>query len=392
LGVAGYFLFTTEQHISGRRQNLRAFDQHAREAASALADMRAAQQAYVAAGQGMAFWMPKVAALQEEMTRWVDSLRETALSTDARASLMDAAASITEFGNVDRRARDYLRSGQTLMAGDVVFTEGGATAARAARQVESARIAEHQAFDAAEAGLRRRETIALGAAGAFGVFVMGLLALASPGRSRDEAPAASSGEGTDPAVTRPTGELMLRDIEPRTAQATAPQAFPRGSASLLKAAAELCTDFGRVNDPADLPGLLARAADVMDASGLVVWLGNAAGADLRPVLSHGYPDHVLARMPNVPRSADNAAAAAYRTGKLQIVLRRPGGSNGAVVAPLLAAEGCVGALTAEILAGSETTDGVQALAALVAAQLTGVLSGSAAAAPAETPANRIASA
>ena len=41
-GVAGYFLFTTEQRISGRRQNLRAFDEHARQTASALADVRRA--------------------------------------------------------------------------------------------------------------------------------------------------------------------------------------------------------------------------------------------------------------------------------------------------------------------------------------------------------------
>ena len=54
-----------------------------------------------------------------------------------------------------------------------------------------------------------------------------------------------------------------------------------------------------------------------------------------------------------------------------------------MAAPLLAAEGCVGALTAEILAGSETTDGIQAMAALVAAQLTGVLASPATAAPDE---------
>ena len=53
-------------------------------------------------------------------------------------------------------------------------------------------------------------------------------------------------------------------------------------------------------------------------------------------------------MSRILRSADNAAAAAYRTGQLQIVLARPGESNGAVVAPLLSADGCIGALSAEI--------------------------------------------
>jgi GAF domain-containing protein len=146
-----------------------------------------------------------------------------------------------------------------------------------------------------------------------------------------------------------------------------------------------------VIDPADLQGLLARLAGMLDASGIVVWLGGVGGPELRPVLAHGYPDHILTRMPNVPRSADNAAAAAYRTGKLQIVLRRPGASNGAIVAPLLGPKGCIGALSAEILGGGETTDGVQALAALVAAQLASLLAESAAiAVEAEAPLDRIA--
>jgi hypothetical protein len=114
----------------------------------------------------------------------------------------------------------------------------------------------------------------------------------------------------------------------------------------------------------------------MDASGLVVWLGNSSGADLRPVLTHGYSAQTLARMPTVPRSADNAAAAAYRTGVLQIVLSRPGSSNGAIVAPLISPEGCIGALSAEITGGGEASDDAQALAAIFAAQLAGVLSSS----------------
>jgi GAF domain-containing protein len=74
----------------------------------------------------------------------------------------------------------------------------------------------------------------------------------------------------------------------------------------------------------------------------------------------------------VSRSADNAAAKAYRSGTLQIVLRRPG-STGAVVAPIMSGEGCVGALSAEIRHGAETSEAVQALAEIAAAHLAGVL-------------------
>ena len=40
-----------------------------------------------------------------------------------------------------------MTSGQQLMAADVIFTEGSDAAATAGRQVETARLAEHQAFD-----------------------------------------------------------------------------------------------------------------------------------------------------------------------------------------------------------------------------------------------------
>jgi hypothetical protein len=277
------------------------------------------------------------------------------------------------------------------MAGDVVFAEGSVAATTAERQVESSRLSEHLAFDASEADLRKRQAAAAGAAGAFGALVLAALAFAAPARPKETPPEVRGAKESAPAPTRP-GELRLRaPVVPPPARAPA-SAQPKGSVPILKAAAELCTDFNRATDPADLTRLLERAAEVMDACGLVVWLGNASGADLRPVLAYGYPDQMLARMSTVPRSADNAAAMAYRTGKLQIVLKRPGTANGAVVAPLLAPEGCVGAFTAEILAGSETAESVHAMAALVAAQLTGVLAGSTAAATEDGTPGRIASA
>jgi hypothetical protein len=387
---AGYFLFDTERQIGNRRQSLRAFDLHAREAASALANLRAAQQAYVAAGQGTEFWIPEVQNLHGEVVRSVDGLRASAVSNDARASLLEAASTINDFENVDRRARDYIRSGQTLMAGDVVFAEGSVAATTAGRQVESSRLSEHLAFDASEADLRRRQAAAAGAAGAFSALVLAALAFAAPARPKEKPSEVRGAKESAPSPPRP-GEMRPRATVPPPAPPTPASTQPKRAVPLLKAAAELCTDFSRASDPGDLPRLLERAAGVMDASGLVVWLGNASGADLRPILAYGYPDHMLARMPTVPRSADNAAALAYRTGKLQVVLKRPGAANGAIVAPLLSSEGCVGALTAEILAGNETSESVQAMSVLVAAQLTGLLAGSTATVQDETH-GRIASA
>jgi len=159
--------------------------------------------------------------------------------------------------------------------------------------------------------------------------------------------------------------IALKEVpQPQQSRAVSP---------VLKTAAQLCTDFARMRDIHDLQQLLERASDVMDAAGLVVWLGSPNGAELQPVLTHGYGDETRARLPNVARTANNAAAAAYRSGDVQIVLSRPGGAKGAIVAPILGAQGCIGALSAEIRGGGEASESVQALAAIIAAQLAGVL-------------------
>src|SRR5436309_83384 len=98
-----------------------------------------------------------------------------------------------------------------------------------------------------------------------------------------------------------------------SATTEAATATPFAPPAMFKAAAELATDFGRVRDLDELTKILGRAGDVMGASGLIVWMGSTAGAELRPVLFHGYSPEMIARIPPVPRSANNAASAAYRS-------------------------------------------------------------------------------
>jgi len=386
LGAAAFFVVTTEQKVADRRSALRTFDRQAREAAVALADARAAQQAYVAAGQSSGYWIPKVATIVQEAGTTVDTLRGTALSAAAGQALIDAASAVTEFGSVDKRVRDYLKADESLMASDVVFSEGTVAASRAAVQVEAARLAEHQAFDADEATLRRLEAYAIGGAAGLSGLVLLILGFAR-GSARETSVVIQS----ETSATPDDDELPLRESPaslgrmatkppaPSAPSPPAPSAAPAAPFLALKAAAALCTEFGRIRDLAELKMLLGRAARVMDASGLVVWLGNADGVDLQPVIAHGYSDQVLSLMRPVSRAADNAAAAAYRSGALQTVASRAGSPLGAVVAPLLSADGCIGALTAELKDGNEKSEQIQALASIFAAQLAGILAPSASA-------------
>jgi len=274
-----------------------------------------------------------------------------------------------------------------------VFSEGSVAAGRAAVQVEAARVAEHQAFDADEATLRRLEAYAIGGAAGLSGLILAILGVARVSKRHGESETASA---TSPMAREEEDELLLRESSASPVRNVTPPPAPPSptppavapvlapSAAALKTAADVCTELGRIHDLANLRVLLGRAARVMDANGLVVWLGSPTGGDLQPVAAHGYGDQVLSLMRPVPRTADNAAAAAYRSGTLQTVASRAGAPLGAVVAPLLSADGCIGALTAEVNNGVEKSEQVQALASIFAAQLAAILSATAAGPVSET--------
>lgn len=380
LGSAAFFIFHAQQRILADAAALRNADQRAREARDALDDLRAGQQAYVAAGQGVAFWMPKVSATVQDVTTALTELGQSASSAGARQALDEATASLSEFSEIDKRARDYVNANQTLMAGDVIFTEGAQAAMTTRQHVEAVREAERVAFDANEADLRKQQAAAGGAAAGLLALVMLLLVPGGPTnrshRSDEDAPSTLSPDTEASEASLVDGIVShARPVPapPRPAPPESPAVVAQPRAPVLKAAADLSTEFGRVRDARELIGVLGRTAEMMDAAGLIVWIGDLAGSDLRPVLTHGYAPQVLARLASVPRSADNAAAAAYRSGKLQVVQSHPGGSNGAVVAPILTADGCTGAVSAEIKGGGEGSEATQALATIVASHLASVL-------------------
>jgi len=396
LGATGLFLFQSERHIADMRVALRVFDLVSRETIDGIGEIREAQQAYVAAGQGVAFWVAKVATTGDSVRAGVATLRQAITAPAGWTALDGAMSSLDQFVNADKRALEYINASQPLMAGDVIFAEGSQAAATAARGVEQARLSERQAADANEAALRRREALALGSAAALSAFVVMLLvpirrAAQETQRGQDGRERLDGRDGhvardlTDALEIRPAADVVevtapaapaARVVAARPAAAappavSIPSAPPSSrAAETLKGAADLATDFGRVRDVKDLQQLLARVATLMDAKGLIVWMSQANGAELRPLLTHGYSAQVVARLSSVPRSASNAAATAYRTGKLQIVPSQPG-ATGAIVAPILSADGCIGALASEI--DGEDSEHVHAVAVIAAAQLAGIL-------------------
>ena len=203
---------------------------------------------------------------------------------------------------------------------------------------------------------------------------LGFLIAGLPGL-RPQAPPApvSIASEVRPALdaSRPVNELTVSSVvEPIADSSRDLRALEQHVVSV----AQVCARIACARDDRDLTEALEECAKILEAQGAVLWVWDASRAALCPVLAHGYPDVVLARLPEVARAEDNAIAAAFRSGQQRIV-RGGDDSTGALVAPLLTPDGCVGALAFEFATGGEQQEFAQALATIVSAQLSTLFAG-----------------
>jgi len=397
LAAGGLVIFDAEQNLRARQSAGAAFDAQAQGVAADLGRLRTAQLAYVAEGQGPDYWMAQSAEALSNVDRDLAALAVDASGEATRSAIQAASGVLEDFRRLDVKIRQYVKGRQALMASDVIFTESLAKGATVAERLAAARANEASLNDAAIDGLRWRQFYA--AAGAGGVLLFAVLLLAPvPEREVDVltamraltvTPAAVPAvrPRTEPAagVTSPVRTMEFDDLpdaepvraltgrRPEPAVTSAPVApvahdAPVAPALDLSTAARVCSDMARVLDAGDLPGLLARAAGVLDASGVIVWVADRAGHALFPLLTHGYSGAAVVHIGSIPTGGDNATATAWRTGEVQAVQSDAEGF-GALVAPIVTAEGCVGVLAAELRDGRERRDDVRALASIFAAQL-----------------------
>jgi hypothetical protein len=278
---------------------------------------------------------------------------------------------------MDRRARQHAQNAQMLLASDLIFSDGLELTRRIAGHLETARQAERSERDARAAQIESRQAYVAGGAGL--LLLLAVVGLAASGARHPESAVVDDvrelfGPRHSPSRARPAADASDAQLpgEPKIAEIPAPPlpsaVHDAAPATTLRSVADICTDFARIMDPGELPGLLERTAALLDASGIIVWLGEVPGAPLRPALSFGYSQQALAKMPSITGDDAHATAVAYRTGRMEIV-RTNGTANGAIVAPLIASIGCVGVLSAEVRNGAECKAWLQALASIVAAQL-----------------------
>lgn len=394
LAGAAYVVWTAESQVRSTVAAARAFDTRVRAASRVLLDVKSAQPGYVAAGQGDEFWAARVDSLLASGRDAMQALHAQARSPDAQNELEAARSTLEDFEQMDRRARDYARSGQRLLASDLVFADGLERIDTVLAALTRAGDSEQASHDAEVREQRRAQMTALGGAAAFGLLItFSLVPLPRAAAAPPVSPNAEPDQPASSVALRRSLEIPSASEHRPVASATgpveivapaplpAPVAAPAPAVDLPGVAA-LCTELARVLDTRALPGTLARAAALLDASGVVIWVADPDGRELAPVVAHGYPEDLLARMGTIDRDAENATASAFRTGLVQTV-KADAVSHGAIAAPLMTPAGPVGVMAAELLHDGELRDSTRAVAAIVAAQLA-TLMGPPAARPATT--------
>jgi hypothetical protein len=369
IAAAAYLTWSAESRVRVTDATLVQAEDAGRRALVDASELRAAQQAYVAVGQGEDFWFARVGALGKDLDEVLAIFKGHLSAPEAVAGVDEASGLMQDFRQVDARARDFTHGRQLAQASDVIFGDGFDVTQKLTTAIARATTAERVARDAAVAQVRRRQAMTL--AGGAGAVAILLLLLVPVGRRAAADPAVSLSRAPAPL---PASRETLADLDDFGVESWRPAtpAVKEPAVDLkavdLKAVAAICNDLARVGDTRAIPALLERAAIVLEATGIVLWIADPDGRELTPIMVHGYSPQMASRLGTIAREAANVTASAYRTGLLQTV-KGDTISNGAIAAPLVSAGGVLGVMAAEMKNGGEQRDPLLAAVTIVASQL-----------------------
>jgi hypothetical protein len=413
--VAAYRIIQHERQL----ETVAAASERANDAAEAakntVSELRAALHAYVAPGQSHGFWTARSVTL-------LDRLRGSLLELESATAVLGMALTdeldlSDRLADAERRARGHVGNGQSLLAGEVIFNE--ARDLLDTMNQQTTRLDDEVAQRATTQIVSARREQALLAAAAASVMALAIVVLAPAGRrvhvseptsttaaappAPEAAAAGKAALGAAPAQRQVTARTIPSDRRPRvrvgsieptpptpepaaTAQAPAAPPLatsppPVGAASSTDAtppgislpdAAAVCTAFGRVAESAEISALLARAAGILSASGLIVWVASEQRNELFAAAASGYDERLFARLGSIARDASNLTAAAFRDGQPH-TRSRGTGTAAALAVPLLTPLGPVGVFSAELREVADVDADRLAVSAIFAAQLASLL-------------------
>lgn len=231
----------------------------------AISGVSAAQQAYVSPGQRDEQAFERVTSLVRQIYDDTAALKPLLRSPAGESGVQALNAATGNLITADARARENLRIGQDAMAADVIFSDGRTTIDAMNGRVRAIRAAEQTFYETERVRLSRQRWAGLAATALAWLTVLLVLVPTREAQIQAAIPAAPPAPPQDiPAATEPT---------------------PAAPSVNLADAADLCVALSRLTTTAELPPLLSRAADLLDAPGIILWMG--AGEELFAVTAHG---------------------------------------------------------------------------------------------------------
>jgi hypothetical protein len=353
--AAAYRVVENEQRLAQHSSITTAAVSAADAARSSLDGLESTLHAYVAPGQGIDSWTSRASGL-------LDHLRTALLTLDGStgvggASLGEALDACDRLAASEQRAREYARDRQTLLASEVIFTEARDLLQDIRGQVEQSRQGIVTAADGREQQLRREQMFLIAGGGGVLALVM-LLLVPTGGRVAIVATSEAPAELESPRVVLP---------EPLPVAAVAPE--PRVDTDGLAA---VCSDIAAIADSEQLTPLLDRARALLDARGVIVWLGAPDRGELHAVAASGYDARIVARIASIAQDSSNLTADAFRDNQVK-TSAATSATAAALAVPLPAPGGPAGVFSAELSPGVALLDAQVSAAKVIAAQLGAVL-------------------
>jgi len=353
--IGGFFVFDAHRRGTEIEKTAREVNSRIEQLITTAGDVGATQRAYVAQGQPQQPWFERNTILLEQFGQLQSAIRSLLKSRDALAAIDAVNEQFKTIVLIDGKSREYIEQGESLLAADLIFSEGNDSLATATKTLRTVEASEQEATAALQSDLERRQW---GALAAIAVIWCAGLVLLTPSTRTSETDQGFAQLGL-------AGTTAVAVASPAETLSTPPAPQPD-----LRLVADVCSALARTADSNSLRDALARAASVLEARGIVIWIG--AGEELFPALAYGYDDRIVARLRPIPRNAANATAAAWRSAQMRTV-PADAESHGAIAVPLAGVSGCVGVFAAELRDGRERDAATQAVASVIAAQLAAIV-------------------
>ena len=398
--VLGYRAYQDDQALDKVHANAARLTAMSAEASATLAELRASLHAYVAPGQNLPFWARKAQT-------GLDTLREQLLALDTfdtadGGPFAESIDGVKQLKAAESRARTHVSRDESLLAGDVIFTEGRDLMAAVSRQLADVTRADAANFDRRAASLRAEQQWL--AAAAVGLWLLVAVTLAPPVTKTAVTDPAQWRHDLKNSLEKATTVAPATAIAPLGAPADLPlvtpaeadpvatnvQVEPTVSLTTVQEVADICAELSTLADPEALQHALERANALLDARGLIVWVAAADAQTLSPVAVSGFDPKLLSRIGSIPRESANLTAAAFRQTAPKTA-EATSGSPGAIAVALCGPSGPTGVLSVELKPGEAVDEAKVALASIVAAQLATLATPTDAAAPAVEERTRAAS-